>query len=468
MHIGNARTAIINALIAKKYNAEFILRIEDTDLERSTKESEKSIFFDLKWLGIEWTEGPDLGGNHAPYRQSERFDIYKKYTDKLLADGKAYHCYCTQEELDAERAECEKSGTSFVYSGKCRHLSDADKKAKETAGIKPTVRLHIPEGQSIDVDDGIKGMVHFSSENIGGDFIITRSDGVPIYNYIVVIDDYLMEVTHVIRGEDHLPNTPKQIMVLRALGVPEPKYAHLPLVLGDDKKKLSKRHGITSVENYRAEGYLPEALVNYIATLGWSSKSGEEILSFDRLAQEIDIDSLGKSAAVFDFQKLRWMNGQYIKSYDPDKIIDLFAPYLAKAGYDIQLIDKAKLRAIIDILKPKCELLADIAEHAAMFFRETPEPDAEALECITSDAGQKALKTSAEIIGTFTTDEEFTAGFVNAVKEKSGLKGKDLFHSLRAIITSSLKGPDLAEAMKIIGKSVCEKRIENILKRFSK
>ena len=208
LHIGNARTAIINNLIAKKYNAELVLRIEDTDLERSTRESEDSILFDLKWLGIGWTEGPDIGGKHIPYRQSERFDIYKKYTDQLLAEHKAYHCYCSQEELDAQRAECEKKGTQFVYPGTCRNLTADQRAKKETEGRKPTVRLHVPDGISIEVDDKIKGKVTFSSENIGGDFIIVRSDGVPIFNYIVVIDDVLMEISHVIRGEDHLPNTP--------------------------------------------------------------------------------------------------------------------------------------------------------------------------------------------------------------------------------------------------------------------
>jgi nondiscriminating glutamyl-tRNA synthetase len=466
LHIGNARTAIINALIAKKHGADFILRIEDTDLERSTRESEASILFDLKWLGITWTEGPDIGGKHVPYRQSERFGIYKEYTDKLLAEKKAYYCYCSQEELDAQRAECEKNNTAFMYTGKCRNLTSDQQKKCEAEGRKPTVRLHVPDGISIDVDDGIKGTVHFSSENIGGDFIIVRSDGVPIFNYIVVIDDCLMEVSHVIRGEDHLPNTPKQIMVSRALGFKQPSYAHLPLVLGDDRKKLSKRHGITSVENYRTAGYLPEALVNYIAALGWASQSGEEILSFDQLSKEMDIDQLGKSASVFDFQKLRWMNGIYIRNYDLEKITDFFIPFLAESGIKVDSVSRSKLVEIISLVRANCELLSDIAKNAKIFLIECPEPDEEAAALLATDAGKKAAAAAKEIISSYTDNETFLAQFVNAVKEKTGLKGKDLFHSIRALVTTSLKGPDLAESMKVLGLDVCRKRILKAAERI--
>jgi nondiscriminating glutamyl-tRNA synthetase len=466
LHIGNARTAIINNLIAKKYNAEFVLRIEDTDLERSTRESENSILFDLKWLGISWTEGPDIGGAHSPYRQSERFDIYKKYTDRLLADNKAYHCYCSQEELDAQRAECEKKGTQFVYPGTCRSLSADERAKKESEGRKPTVRLHVPDGISIEVDDRIKGKVTFSSENIGGDFIIVRSDGVPIFNYIVVIDDVLMEITHVIRGEDHLPNTPKQIMVARALGFTSPQYAHLPLVLGDDRKKLSKRHGITSVENYRADGYLAEALVNYISVLGWSSESGDEILQLDRLVKEIDLDRLGKSAAVFDFQKLRWMNGSYIRNYDLEKITDLFIPYLKKAGLEPEKQPRGKLLEIVALIRGKCELLGDITVQAKIFLEEIPEPDSEADALLKTDEGKKALAASLELITGTINESNFVSDFVNMVKEKTGLKGKNLFHPIRAVITSSLAGPDLSEAMKLLGFETCKKRIETLAKKY--
>jgi glutamyl-tRNA synthetase len=268
IHIGNVRTAVYNYIIAKKYNADFVLRIEDTDMERSMQEYEKMLMEDLKWLGIHWSEGPDIKGDFGPYRQSERFDIYNEYTKKLLQNGSAYHCYCTPEELDETRKSAAAANMPIVYSGKCKNLSPEDKKRYEAEGRKPSVRFNIPENTDIEIDDIIKGKVIFNSENIGGDFIIVRSDGVPVYNYIVVIDDVLMKITHVIRGEDHLSNTPKQMVIANALGVPFPKYAHLGLVLGPDRSKLSKRHGITSLRNFREQGYLPEALVNYLALLG--------------------------------------------------------------------------------------------------------------------------------------------------------------------------------------------------------
>jgi glutamyl-tRNA synthetase len=466
LHIGNARTAIINHLISQKTGAEMILRIEDTDLERSTRESEESIFFDLKWLGISWMEGPDLGGPFAPYRQSERFDIYRKYTEKLLSEKKAYYCYCSQEELDAQRAECEKKGTTFVYPGTCRHLTDEQRKAKEAEGRKPTVRLHVPAGEQIEVDDAIKGKVTFSSENIGGDFIIVRSDGVPIFNYIVVIDDVLMKVTDVIRGEDHLPNTPKQIMVARAIGFESPRYAHLPLVLGDDKKKLSKRHGITSVENYRSEGYLPEALVNYIAMLGWASESGEEILSREQLVSGIDLSKLGKSAAVFDFQKLRWMNSSYIRTYDLEKITDLFIPYLEKAGYDMKSVDRAWLLSVIALVRGQCELLSDIAKRARIFIEHTPEPDTAADELLKTDEGKAIIRAAKELLASEITADNLLSDFINKIKERTGAKGKGLFHPVRALVTSSLEGPDLAEGMKVLGFARVKDRVEYMAKRY--
>lgn len=443
-----------------------ILRIEDTDMERSTRESEESIYHDLKWLGISWTEGPDLGGQYGPYRQSERFDIYQKYTDQLLAEGNAYHCYCSQEELDAQRAECEKKGTTFVYPGTCRNLTAEQRKAKEAEGRKPTVRLKLPAGETIEIDDAIKGKVTFSSENIGGDFIIVRSDGVPIYNYIVVIDDLLMKVTDVIRGEDHMPNTPKQVMVARLLGFDSPRYAHLPLVLGDDKKKLSKRHGITSVENYRSAGYLPEALVNYIAMLGWATESGEEILSSERIASEIDLSKLGKAAAVFDFQKLRWMNANYIRSYDLEKITDLFIPYLENAGYDVKSIDRSWLLQMISLVRGQCELLADITTRARIFIERTPEPDGAADELLKTEEGKAVIRAAKDLLSGEITADNLQTDFINRIKAVTGFKGKGLFHPVRALVTSSLEGPDLAEGMKILGFERIKDRVDFIAKRY--
>ncbi|MBN1498707.1 MAG: glutamate--tRNA ligase [Spirochaetes bacterium] len=465
LHIGNARTAIINHLIAKKYNADLILRIEDTDMERSTKESEKSILEDLKWLGIEWTEGPDKDGGCGPYRQSERFDIYKKYSDRLVKEGKAYYCYCSAEELDEMRAEALETGRTSTYNGKCRSLSAEEKQKFTDEGRKPTIRFRVEENHEIKIRDLIKGEVIFNSDNIGGDFIIVRSDGVPVYNYIVVIDDLLMKITHVIRGEDHLSNTPKQILIAEALGFERPVYAHMALVMGDDKKKLSKRHGITSVALYRSEGYLPEALVNYISMLGWASETGEEILKIEDIISQIDLDNLAKSAAVFDFKKLKWMNANYIRSADDEVIYRQLLPFLSAAGYDISSYDENFLRKAVLFSRNYCELLSDIGQHMEIFLNDKPAVDGETEELLKSEAGQLIINSATEVLENL-PDDSYADQFVDVIKEKTGLKGKNLFMPCRAVITGRMHGPDLADTMKILGRGKCLERISYFKTRY--
>ncbi len=466
LHIGNARTAVANFIIATKEKAEYILRIEDTDIERSSKESEDSILADLKWLGIKWTEGPDCGGDYGPYRQSERYDIYQEYTDKLISLGSAYHCYCSKEELDIIRKESEAQKKDFVYSGKCRNLSADEKKKFESEGRKPTVRFRVPENESIKVNDLIKGEIVFNSENIGGDFIIVRSDGHPIYNYIVIIDDMMMKITHVIRGEDHLSNTPKQICIARALNLPSPQYAHLPLILGPDRAKLSKRHGITSVELYSKEGYLPEALMNYLSTLGWASDSGEEILSIEQIASQFNLLNLGKSASVFDFQKLKWMNGIYIRNYPIDKLTDLMIPYIKNSGINIDSFDREFLEKTINILKGNCEILSDISKVIGMLLLDVNEPDDDCNNILKEEDSIKLIKASSEIFDSV-PDENFTANLLNSIKEKSGFKGKKLFHPVRAMLTGRLNGPELDIVIPVIGREKCRMRIDYCLKKYA-
>ncbi|HON78077.1 MAG TPA: glutamate--tRNA ligase [Spirochaetota bacterium] len=466
LHIGNARTAICNYLVARKNNATLLLRIEDTDMERSSMESEVSILKDLKWLGIEWQEGPDAGGEYGPYRQSERFDIYREYSERLLRDGNAYHCYCSQDELDAERKKSEAEKGFYVYSGKCRDLSDEQKGAFEAEGRKPTIRFRVPESEKVVVNDLIKGPVAFSSENIGGDFIIVRSDGVPVYNYIVIIDDTLMKVSHVIRGEDHLSNTPKQILIARALDLPVPEYAHIALVLGPDRAKLSKRHGITSVEMYRREGYLPEALFNYLAMLGWATESGEEILSVDDIVRELEISSLAKSAAVFDFQKLRWMNGMYIRNYPLDTITDLFLPYITEAGYDVSGMDRTTLETIVDLLRGYCEVLGDITQYLGLFLEDVVVPDEETDALMNEDESKQVVKAAYELIHSEITETNFCDDLIGKIKAATSLKGKKLFHPVRGMITGRLSGPELDKAMPLFGFDRCRARIEYMYKRY--
>lgn len=466
LHIGNARTAICNYIIAKKNNATMVLRVEDTDMERSTPESERSILKDLKWLGIEWDEGPDAGGEYGPYRQSERFDIYRKYTDVLLREGKAYHCYCSQEELEQMRKTATEQGRPFVYPGKCRKLSDAQKKKFEDEGRKPTVRFLVPEGETITINDLIKGSVTFNSENIGGDFIIVRSDGTPIYNYIVIIDDTLMKITHVIRGEDHLPNTPKQVLIARALDLPVPEYAHLALVLGPDRSKLSKRHGITSVDMYRKEGYLAEALLNYLSMLGWATESGEEIMPVEKIIEHMEIGNLAKSAAIFDFQKLKWMNANYIRSYPLEKITDLFIPYLESVGYNIKGIERGWLLKMIDLTRGNCEVLSDITKHAVMFLEDTVQPDSEADAMLKEDDSKKIIAGAYKLINSELNAENFAGLIVSRIKENTSLKGKKLFMPVRAILTGSQHGPEMDQAIPLIGFEKCKKRIEYCYKKY--
>jgi len=467
LHVGNARTAVINHIMAKKNNGSLVLRIEDTDMERSSRESEISIMHDLEWLGIEWNEGPNKGGEEGPYRQSERFDIYKKYTDKLLAEGKAYRCYCTKEELEATRKDADGKTTSFTYSGKCRNLTDEEIQAYEDEGRNSTIRFKVPENETIKIKDHLKGSIEFNSSNIGGDFIIVRSDGVPIYNYIVVIDDALMRISHVIRGEDHLSNTPKQVLVAMALGLPVPEYAHQPLMLGADRSKLSKRHGITSVELYRKEGYLPEALFNYLATLGWATESGEEILSFDELVEQFDFANLGKSAAIFDFQKLKWMNSAYIKEYPVEKITDLFIPYINEAGYPTDKISREHLENTISLLRNSCDILSDIDKLIGIFLEDVTEPDDDADKMLSEDYSKEIIEAANNLFESGEiTEENFATDLVKLIKDNSSQKGKKLFMPIRALVTGRQKGPDIDKALPLIGYENCKKRVEFCFKKY--
>ena len=466
LHIGNARTAMFNYLLSKKYNGSFVLRIEDTDFERSSRESELSILQDLKWLGLEWDEGPDVGGECAPYRQSERFSIYKEYTERLLEEGKAYKCFCSPEEIEEMRKKCIKEGKQPKYNGKCRNLTVDEVKKLEDEGKKYSVRFKVPDGVNIIVDDIIRGKVEFNSSNIGGDFIIVRSDGVPVYNYIVVIDDFLMKITHVVRGEDHLSNTPKQILVAKALNIPIPKYAHHALILGPDRAKLSKRHGITSVSNYREDGYLPEALFNYLSLLGWSSETGEEIFSKESLIKEIDLTRIGKSAAVFDFKKLRWINSIYIREYPIEKLTELLKPYISEMGYNVSDFDNQWLMNVIDTLKGNIEILSEIKEWIDIFLSENIVYDNSCNNIIENDLSEELIDSFRQNIEKQEKiDKESYIVLMKSVMKDTGLKGKKLFMPIRVMITGKTKGPDLDKTMILLGKERILKRIENFLKR---
>ena len=467
LHVGNARTAIINYLLARKNEATMILRIEDTDMERSSRESEESIYRDLSWLGIKWNEGPDVGGQYGPYRQSERFDIYRTYTERLLREGKAYRCYCTKEELDEIKKGADGVET-YTYNGRCRNLSDAERDAFEKEGRQHTIRFRVPDNIVVIIRDEIKGPVEFNSSNIGGDFIIVRSDGVPVFNYIVIIDDALMKVTHVIRGDDHLSNTPKQVLVARALDLPEPVYAHHPLIMGPDRSKLSKRHGVTSVMMYRKQGYFPEALVNYMAMLGWASESGDEILPIEEIIRQIDLKNISKNAPVFDFQKLRWMNGVIMREYPLGAITDLFIPHIEEAGYPLASIDRTRLESIVSILRKYCDILSDIGGFIGIFLDDVCEPDPDADSMLKTAEGIAVINACRVLFSGELNEDNFSAALAGRAKEISLLKGKHLFMPLRAIITGRQKGPELDQAMPVIGFEKCRNRVEYCFNRYCK
>src|SRR5712691_478368 len=334
LHVGNARTALFNWLLARGSSGTFILRVEDTDVERSTRESEAGILRDLRWLGLDWDEGPDVGGPRGPYRQSERLHLYQSYAKELLSADAAYYCFCSTAQLGAEREEAVAAGRTARYAGTCRRLSRDQAAARIAAGERPAIRFRVPEARDVVFTDIVRGDVRFHTDVVG-DPVIVRADGHPAYNFAVVVDDALMEVTHVIRGEDHISNTPRQVLLNEALGFTPPEFAHLSLVMGPDHSPLSKRHGATSVAEFRSKGYLPEALVNYLALIGWAPGNDEELLPVEELARRFSLERVGHSAGVFDEEKLAWANRHYLKIADSRRIAELSLPFFNAEGIDV-------------------------------------------------------------------------------------------------------------------------------------
>jgi len=464
LHIGGARTALFNYLYAKRMGGKFLLRIEDTDLARSSEESERVIINDLKWLGIEWDEGIEVGGKHGPYRSVERVDIYKPFIEKLLSEGKAYYCYCTPEELEAEREALVAKGEMPRYMGKCSCLSKEQKESFEKEGRKPSIRFKVPEGQIIQVNDEVRGLVEFESNGIG-DFIIVKSDGIPVYNFAVVIDDYLMEISQVIRAEEHLSNTPRQILIYQALGFKTPNFAHVSLILGSDRTKMSKRHGSTWVEQYRNAGYLPEAIVNFLALLGWSPGEEREIFSIKELAERFSLDRVSKNPAVFDIDKLNWMNGQYIKNTPTQRITELAIPHLIEKGYlkQGQDIDMEWLNHVVKIIQDELSYVAEIKDKVDIFFSDDVTPkDSEAEEIMKFEHVPQLLQLfKQKVLDAEQIDETFGKSVFKELQKEIGIKGKNLFMPIRVALTGQVHGPELYEIISVLGR-------ERIIKRLGK
>src|SRR5947199_7665221 len=370
IHVGNARTALFNWLFVRRQGGIFVLRIEDTDLERSEARYETQLLNDLKWLGLDWDEGPDIGGPYGPYRQTDRMEIYRTTALRLVQERKAYYCFCSAEELERERQQAVAEHKPQIYSGKCRSLDPDEAQRRVTDGEAAAIRLKIPE-HPIKFHDLVHGAVEFASEVVS-DLIIVRSSGVPVYNYVVVIDDAEMKITHVVRGDDHLSNTPKQVALYEALGLPVPEFAHLSTILGPDRERLSKRHGATSIANFRDMGVLPEALMNYLALLGWAPSGGtRETFTPQELVKEFSLERVTASPAIFDMEKLYWLNRHYIKAADPRRIVELSLPYFRHAGL-LPESDNPELHAwiekIVALLVPYVDRLDQLPEKAALFF----------------------------------------------------------------------------------------------------
>lgn len=464
LHLGNARTALFNYLFAKHEGSTFILRIEDTDLERSKKEYEEMLIEDLKWLGIEWDEGPDKGGEFGPYRQSERVDIYKEYAQKLIDEGKAYYCYCTEEELDQEREKAISEGRAYRYSGKCRNLSKHQREDYERRGIKPTIRFKVPD-KTVVFEDIIRGVVEIDTKEFG-DFVIVRKDGMPVYNFVVVIDDALMKITHVIRGEDHLSNTPKQIVIYEALGFEIPKFAHLPIILGEDRTKLSKRHGAVSVRALKDEGYLSEAVFNALSLLGWHPKDEREILSKDEIFRQFRLEDVNKSPAIFDRTKLKWINGVYIRdilSVDEltNRAVEFFEGFGYRADFDYY-------RKVIEAIRDSIETLLDIKERARVFFVDETVFSEEVVKEVRSDENfYRVVQTFYyKIKDRSTISKEDFKNITKEIQKELNLKGRALFHPLRVALTGESSGVGLDLLVDVIGADRTKFRLRRFLEYF--
>lgn len=462
-HIGGARSALFNWLFARKMGGKLILRIEDTDLERSSRESEENIKAALKWLGMDWDEGIDVGGENGPYRQTERLDIYKKYTEKLLAEGKAYYCYCTDEELEEERQALIKEGKMPRYMGKCRNLTPEQIAAYEAEGRKPTVRFRVPADQQILVRDMVRGDVVFDSNNIG-DFVIVKSDGIPTYNYAVVIDDALMHITHVIRAEEHLSNTPRQCLVYDALGFEKPVFGHISLILGKDHTKMSKRHGATSVDQYRQLGYLPEGIVNFLALLGWAPNSEQEIFSIDELIKEFSMERVAKNPAVFDIDKLNWINQHYMRQLDDEAFFAAAKPHMIAAGYMTgeETGEKlAWLKKVVATSKDHVSFAAQIPASVEMYFNdEFGFENDEAAAVLQAETVPTVIGMLLEELPKLEVlDGAAVKVLFKTIQKTTKLKGKDVFMPIRVALTGNQHGPELAEMVPLLGIERTEKRI---------
>lgn len=468
LHIGGARSALFNYLLARKLGGKLILRIEDTDLERSSRASEENIYAALKWLGIIWDEGPDIGGTFGPYRQMERLAIYQEYTQALIAKGWAYYCYCSEEELEEQRQAALAKGANPMYSGKCRVLTPEERQKYEAEGRKPVVRFRVPDNKEIVINDLVRGQVVFQSAEVG-DFVLVKSEGIPTYNYAVVIDDHLMKISHVVRAEEHLSNTPRQILLYEALGFKVPQFAHISLILGKDRSKMSKRHGATSVVQYQEDGYLPEAVVNFLALLGWSPEGEKEIFSLEELMKEFSLERVAKNPAVFDMEKLRWINGLYIRESSIERLVELATPYLIAEGYlsaNPSTEEKKWTELVMTALQERLTTIKEVTEQIKTLVGEKVvienEEAAAVLEQETCSAVLSTFRDKLASLDKVTA--ETVKAMLKSIMKELKLKGQFVYMPIRVALTGQQHGPDLFLIIGILGKNLALRRVEQMLK----
>ena len=468
LHIGNARTALFNYLFAKHYGGDFVLRIEDTDFKRNKEEGERSQLKYMAWLGLDYDEGIGKEKEFGPYRQSERIEIYQKYAEQLLAEDKAYKCYMTAEELEAEREEQVANGLPPRYSGKHAHLTKEEQDQFEKEGRKPSIRIRVPQDRTYSFNDMVKGELSFEGKDFG-DFVIVKNDGVATYNFAVAIDDHLMEISHVLRGDDHVSNTPKQLVVYEALGFKLPIFGHMTLIVNENKKKLSKRDEtiIQFIEQYDDLGYLPEALFNFITLLGWSPEGEQEIFTREEFVKIFDEKRLSKSPAFFDNNKLTWINNQYIKAQPLERIVNLALPFFVKEGVATQEeVDnnRAWFEKLISLYQPQMSYGAEIVELTKQFFVEEIKFDEEELEILKQDTTVAVFEDfleKLEIAGDFSS--ECIKTLIKTIQKDTGVKGKNLFMPIRIASTGSMHGPELNTSLELLGRDRVVARVKAAL-----
>lgn len=471
LHIGGLRTALYNYLFAKKNGGTFILRIEDTDQTRFVEGAIENLINALKWSGVEYDEGVFIEdgevvekGPNGPYIQSNRLPMYKEVVDKLIESGDAYYCFCTKERLDKLREEQKIKGQVPKYDGLCRSISLEDAKARVAAGEEHVVRLKLPRNVDIHFKDLVKGDITINSDDMD-DQVLIKSDGFPTYHMAVVVDDHDMEVTHIVRGEEWLPSTPKHVYLYEVLGWEKPEFIHLPTVLNSDRKKLSKRQGDVSVEDFRASGYLPDALINYLALVGWSPDDNQEIMTMDEMIEKFSFDRVSKTGGIFDKKKLDWVNAHYIKEKDDAELLELVKPYLIEAG----LIDEAFvephrewLLILMNTIKEGMSTLKEAPEKAAFVFEEMPEITEEnLLEILSGEQVPELIAALEEEIGAMEeVDLDSAKGLMKKIQKSTGIKGKNLFMPTRILITGMEHGPELANIIYLLGKEKILNRLE--------